>query len=261
MERTFQFILYIMRKFENKVVVVTGGNSGIGLATVKRFLEEGAKVVFSGRRPEALEEASKELQGEFTAVLANQASPTDNKKLIDTALQTYGKIDVIFANAGVAQFAPSDTITEDFFDNQFDINIKGPAFLVKEAIPNLKEGSSIIFNTSIVHQKGFEGAGVYSATKGALRAYARVLTSELAPKGIRVNSIAPGPIGTPIYGKMDGMTDEQVQEMGAGFAQSVPLKRFGESKEIADAVLFLASDDASYINGIEMEIDGGLSQI
>ena len=250
-----------MGKLENKVVVVTGGNSGIGLASVKSFLREGAKVVFSGRRAEALEEASKDLSGDFKAVLADQGNPSDNKKLIDAAVNAYGKIDVIFANAGVAQFAPSDQITEDFFDNQFNINIKGPAFLVKEAIPNMNDGGNIIFNTSIVHQKGFEGASVYSATKGALRAYARVLTSELAPRNIRVNSIAPGPIGTPIYNKMEGMTDEMVQEMGKSFAENVPLKRFGASEEVAEAAVFLASDDASYINGIELEIDGGMSQI
>ncbi len=250
-----------MKKLENKVAVITGGNSGIGLATVQRFLEEGAKVVFSGRRQEALDEASSQLEGDFKAVLSDQSKPSDNKRLIEEAVATYGKIDVLFANAGVAQFAPSDQITEDFFDNQFNRNIKGPAFLVKEAIPNLNDGASIIFNTSIVHQKGFEGAGVYSATKGALRSYARVLTSELAPRNIRVNSIAPGPIGTPIYSKMDGMTQEQVQEMGASFAQGVPLKRFGEAREIAGAAAFLASDEASYVNGIELEIDGGMSQI
>lgn len=250
-----------MRKFEDKVVVVSGGNSGIGLAAVKSFLKEGAKVVFSGRRQEALDEVSKELSGEFKAVLADQGKPKDNKRLIDEAVTTFGKIDVVFANAGVAQFAPSDEITEDFFDDQFNINIKGPVFLVKEAIPNLKDGGNIIFNTSIVHQKGFPGTGVYSATKGALRAYARVLTSELAPRNIRVNSIAPGPIGTAIYGKMDGMTDEKMEEMGAGFTQGVPLQRFGESREVADGVLFLASEEASYVNGIELEIDGGMSQI
>ncbi len=250
-----------MNKFENKTVVVTGGNSGIGLAAVKGFLREGANVVFSGRRQEALDEVSKELKGNFKAVLADQANPSDSKKLIDTAVDTFGQIDVLFANAGVAQFAPADQIDEDFFDNQFNINIKGPAFLVKEAIPNLKDGANIIFNTSIVHQKGFEGASVYSATKGALRSFARVLTSELAPRNIRVNSIAPGPIGTPIYNKMEGMTQEQVQEMGITFAEYVPLKRFGESEEVAEGVLFLASGDASYVNGIELEIDGGLSQI
>lgn len=250
-----------MKKLENKVAVITGGNSGIGLATVQRFLEEGAKVVFSGRRQEALDEVSSQLEGDFKAVLSDQSNPSDSKRLIEEAVAAYGKIDVLFANAGVAQFAPSDQITEDFFDNQFNTNIKGPAFLVKEAIPNLNDGASIIFNTSIVHQKGFEGAGVYSATKGALRSYARVLTSELAPRSIRVNSIAPGPIGTPIYSKMDGMTQEQVQEMGTSFAEGVPLKRFGEAREIAGAAAFLASDEASYVNGIELEVDGGMSQI
>lgn len=249
-----------MGKLENKVVVVTGGNSGIGLAAVKDFLNEGAKVVFSGRRQEALDEVSAGLSGNFKAVLADQSNVADNKKLIDEAVAAFGKIDVIFANAGVAQFAPSDQINEDFFDYQFDINIKGPAFLVKEAIPHLNDGGAIIFNTSIVHQKGFEGASVYSATKGALRAYARVLTTELAPRNIRVNSIAPGPIETPIYGKL-GMTEEQVEEMGGHFAEGVPLKRFGRSEEVAKAVTFLASDEAGYVNGIELEVDGGMSQI
>ncbi len=250
-----------MKKFENKVVVVTGGNSGIGLATVKGFLNEGAKVVFSGRRQGAIDQVSNELTGEYKAVLADQGKLSDNTKLINEAVATYGKIDVVFANAGVAQFAPADQINEDFFDNQFNINIKGPAFLVKEAIPNLNDGASIIFNTSISNQKGFEGGAVYSATKGALRSYARVLTTELAPRNIRVNSVAPGPITTPIYNKMDGLNEEQLEQMGTSFSQSVPLKRFGESKEIADAVLFLASDEASYVNGIELEVDGGMSQI
>lgn len=250
-----------MKTLENKVAVITGGNSGIGFATVQQFLDQGAKVVFSGRRQEALDEASAQLKGEFKAVLADQASLADNKHLIETAVNTYGKIDIIFVNAGVAQFAPSEQITEELFDTTFNINIKGPMFLVKEAIPNLNDGASVIFNTSIVHQKGFDSAGIYSATKGALRSYARVLTTELAPRKIRVNSIAPGPIGTPIYGKMEGMTPEQVQEMGAGFAESVPLKRFGEATEIASAAVFLASDAASYVNGIELAIDGGLSQI
>ncbi len=249
-----------MNRFKDRVVVVTGGNSGIGFETVKGFLNEGAKVVFSGRRQEALNEASAALSGDFKAVLADQSKPADNQKLITEAINTYGKIDVLFANAGVAYFTPADQIDENHFDSQFNTNIKGPAFLVKHAIPNLKDGSVIIFNTSIVHQKGFEGAAVYSATKGALRAYARVLTSELAARHIRVNAIAPGPIATPIYEKM-GMPEEVVEEMGQGFAASVPLKRFGDPKEIADAVLFLASDEASYVNGIELSVDGGLSQV
>ena len=249
-----------MDRFKDKVVVVSGGNSGIGLETVKGFLGEGAKVVFSGRRQEALDAISKELSGDFKAILADQSKLQDNEKLISEAVTAYGKIDVLFVNAGVAFFAPADQIDESHFDNQFDINIKGPMFLVKNAIPHLRDGGTIIFNTSIVHQKGFEGGAVYSATKGALRAYARVLTTELAPRNIRVNSIAPGPIGTPIYDKM-GMPEEVINEMGKGFAASVPLKRFGEPKEIAEAVLFLASDGASYVNGVELSVDGGLSQI
>ena len=249
-----------MSRFKDKVVVISGGNSGIGLESVKGFLEEGAKVVFSGRRQEALDEVSATLQGEFKAVLADQGKPGDNSRLIEEAVATYGKIDVLFVNAGVAYFVPADQIDEDHFDSQFNINIKGPAFLVKHALPHIKDGGAIIFNSSIVHLKGFEAAAIYSATKGALRAYSRVLTTELAPRKIRVNVVAPGPIATPIYNKL-GMPEEAVAEMGEGFAASNPLKRFGNPKEIADAVLFLASDEASYVNGIELAIDGGVSQI
>ena len=249
-----------MNRFKEKVVVVSGGNSGIGLETVKGFLKEGAKVVFSGRRQEALDEVSAGLSGEFKAVLADQGIPADNKRLIDETVATYGKIDVLFVNAGVAYFVPADQIDEDHFDSQFNINIKGPAFLVKNAIPYLNDGGAIIFNTSVVHLKGFEAASIYSATKGALRAYSRVLTTELAPRKIRVNVVAPGPIATPIYDKL-GMPQEAVEEMGKGFAATNPLKRFGNPKEIADAVLFLASDEASYVNGIELAIDGGMSQV
>ncbi len=250
-----------MSKLKGKVAIITGGNSGIGYATVEKFLSEGAKVVFTGRRQDALDEAGSQLKGDFKTILADQTNLADNKRVIEETLKAYGKIDVIFVNAGVAQFRPSDQIDEDFFDVQFNTNVKGPAFLVKEAIPHLNDGASLIFNTSIVHQKGFEGAGVYSASKGALRSYARVLTTELAPRKIRVNSVAPGPIGTPIYSKMEGMSEEDVQNMGKSFAENVPLKRFGEPQEIAGAVAWLASDEASYVNGIELEIDGGMSQI
>lgn len=249
-----------MNRFQDKVVVISGGNSGIGLETVKAFLNEGARVVFSGRRQEALDEVSTTLNGKFKAVLADQGKPGDNQRLISEAIDAYGKIDVLFVNAGVAYFVPADQIDEDHFDTQFNINIKGPAFLVKHALPHMNDGGAIIFNTSIVHLKGFEAAAIYSATKGALRAYSRVLTTELAPRKIRVNVVAPGPIATPIYDKL-GMPAEAVAEMGEGFAASNPLKRFGNPKEIADAVLFLASDEASYINGIELAIDGGLSQV
>ncbi len=249
-----------MKKLENKVAVITGANSGIGLATAKLYLEQGAKVVISGRRQEALDKVAQELQGDFITVKADVAIPADNTRLIEEATAKFGKIDVLFLNAGVAPVSPTNEITENHYDEVFNINVKGPILATKEALPHINDGGTILFTNSIVHQKGFDGLGVYSASKGALRAYQRVLTSEVKSRGIRVNSIAPGPIATPLYDKM-GLPQDVVQEMGKGFAQQVPLGRFGTSEEIAQSALFLASDDASFINGVELEVDGGLSQI
>lgn len=249
-----------MNKLKNKVAIVTGGNSGIGLATVKLFLREGAKVVFSGRRQEALDEVSKELSGDFIAVLADAGKVSDAKKLIELATDKYGKIDILFLNAGIAPLSSIADITEDHFDETFDINVKGPFFTIKAAIPHINDGGVIITNTSVVNLKGFEGLGVYSASKAALRNLSRVLASELKERKIRTVSVAPGPIETPIYGKM-GLTEEQLSGMGQSFAASVPLQRFGSAEEIAKTVLFLGSDDASYINGVQVEVDGGLSQV
>ena len=249
-----------MKKLENKVAVITGANSGIGLATAKLYLKEGAKVVLSGRRQEALNEIAKDLEGDFITVRADVSNIEDNENLIKQATAKYGKIDVLFLNAGIAPPSPTTDITEDHFTELVNINLKGPVFAVKAALPHLTDGGTILFTNSVVHQRGFDGLGIYSATKGALRAYQRVLTSEVKSRGIRVNSIAPGPIDTPIYGKM-GLPQESVEEMGKGFAQMVPLGRFGTSEEIAKSALFLASDDASYINGVELEVDGGLSQV
>ncbi len=249
-----------MSKLQGKVAIITGANSGIGLATAKLFLEEGAKVVLSGRRETALKEATENLNGEFITVVADVAKQEDNKKLIQETVDKFGKIDVLFLNAGVAPVAAANEITEEHFNEVFNINVKGPILAAKEAIPHINDGGSILFTNSIVHQKGFDGFGVYSASKGALRAYSRVLTSEVKDRGIRVNSIAPGPIETPIYGKMN-LPGEVVEEMGKSFSQTVPLGRFGKSEEIASTALFLASDDASFVNGVELEVDGGLSQI
>ncbi|WP_203258375.1 SDR family NAD(P)-dependent oxidoreductase [Hyunsoonleella ulvae] len=249
-----------MGKLENKVAVITGANSGIGLATAKLYLKEGAKVVLSGRRQEALDEVAKDLNGDYITVLADVSKPEDNKRLIEKATAHYGNIDILFLNAGIAPLTPTTDISEAHYDEIFDINVKGRILAVKEALPVINDGGSILFTNSVVHQKGFDGLGVYSASKGALRAYARVLTSEVKSRGIRVNSIAPGPIETPIYGKM-GLPEEVLEEMGKGFAQQVPLGRFGTSEEVANTALFLASDEASYINGVELEVDGGLSQV
>ncbi|NMH88277.1 SDR family NAD(P)-dependent oxidoreductase [Flavivirga algicola] len=249
-----------MSKLKNKVAVITGANSGIGLATAKLFLKEGAKVVISGRRQEALDEVAETLEGEFITVLADASKPEDNAKLIKKATDAFGNIDVLFLNAGVAPISPIEAIDENHYNAVFETNVKGPILATKEALPHLNDGGSILFTSSIVNQKAFDGFGVYSASKGALRAFSKVLTSEVKSRGIRVNTIAPGPIETPIFGKM-GLPEEVLEETGKGFAAMVPLGRFGAAEEIAKTALFLASDDASYINGVELEVDGGLSQI
>jgi NAD(P)-dependent dehydrogenase (short-subunit alcohol dehydrogenase family) len=247
-------------KLQNKVAIITGANSGIGLATAKLFLKEGAKVVLTGRRQEALDEVSKDLNGDFITVLGDVSKIEDNQHIIDATVKKFGKIDILFLNAGIAPPTPTTDIDEAHYNEVFDINVKGPILTVQKALPHLNDGGSILFTNSIVHQKGFDGLGIYSASKGALRAYARVLTSEVKERKIRVNSLAPGPIDTPLYGKM-GLPEEDVEEMGKSFAAQVPLKRFGTSEEVAKTALFLSSEDASYINGVEIEIDGGLSQV
>ncbi|MBV6646435.1 MAG: glucose 1-dehydrogenase [Cyclobacteriaceae bacterium] len=249
-----------MGKLDGKVAVVTGGNSGIGLATVKLFLAEGAKVVLTGRRQEALDEVSATLKGEFLAYHADAADPAASAALIKKTVDHFGKIDILFLNAGIAPFMPITDITEAHFDEIFNINVKGPFFTIKEAVPFLNDSAVIITNTSVVNQKGFPGTSVYSASKAALRSVSRVLANELAEKKVRTVSVAPGPIDTPIYGKI-GLPEEQVQAMGESFSEIVPLSRFGTSEELAKTVLFLASDDSSYVNGIEIAVDGGLSQV
>lgn len=249
-----------MGKLENKVALITGGNSGIGLATAKLFVQEGAKVVITGRREDALKAAIAEIGDSASYVVADAEEQGAAKKSVDAVVALHGKLDILFLNAGVIAFLPVEFIDEKHFDWHFNINVKNPFFTIKEALPYFNEGGVIISNTSVVNQKGFEGAGVYSATKAALRSLTRVLANELKAKKIRTVSVAPGPIETPIYGKL-GMAEAEVQEMGAGFAQQVPLGRFGSSEEVATAVLFLASNDASFINGVELEVDGGLSQI
>lgn len=249
-----------MNKLEKKTALITGGNSGIGLATAKLFAKEGANVVISGRREDALKQAINEIGNGASYVLADAAEIGSAKKVVDATVEKFGKIDILFLNAGVAYFLPIDQIDEEHFDKQFNINVKNPFFTIKEALPHLAEGAVIISNTSVVGQKGFDGTGVYSATKAALRSLTRVLASELKSKKIRTVSVAPGPIATPIYDKL-GMPEDAVKAMGEGFAAQVPLGRFGSPEELASAVLFLASADSSFVNGVELEVDGGLSQI
>lgn len=250
-----------MGKIDNKVAVITGGSTGIGLATAKTFIQEGAKVVITGRTQETLDQAVTEIDSEnITAIKSDTSNLADIQTLADQLKEQHGSIDILFANAGIAWFAPIDQVDEAFFDAQFNTNVKGLFFTIQKLLPILNDSGAIVLNASAVVHKGFENSSVYSATKGAVRNFARTLSSELAPRKIRVNVVSPGPIETPIYGKM-GMTDEQLKGMAEGFANMVPVKRFGNSDEVAKAVLFLASDDSSYVLGEEILVDGGIATI
>ncbi|PYX33447.1 MAG: oxidoreductase [Acidobacteria bacterium] len=249
-----------MKRLEGKVAVVTGGNSGIGLATAIRFQEEGAKVAILGRSRKTLDEAVKTIGNGVVAVQGDVSNFADVDKLYAEVSQKLGKIDVLFVNAGVAKFVPFAETSESTYDEQFDINIKGAYFTIQKALPLLNDGASIILNTSVVDQKGTAGASAYAATKAALRSLARTTAAELAGRGIRVNTVAPGPIVTPILGR-SGLPKEAVDEFAKGITAQIPMKRFGQPEEVAGAVAFLASQDASYITGVEINVDGGLGQI
>ena len=249
-----------MKRLEGKVAVVTGGNSGIGLATAKRLQEEGARVAISGRSRKTLDEAVKTIGNGVVAVQSDVAKLADVDKLYSEVSQKLGKIDVLFVNAGVAKFAPFSETSESVYDEQFDINIKGAYFTIQKALPFLNDGASIILNTSVVNSKGYAGASAYSATKAALRSLARTTAAELAGRGIRVNTVAPGPIVTPILGRT-GLSKEALDEFVTETVPKIPMKRFGQPEEVAGAVAFLASQDASYITGVEINVDGGMGQI
>ena len=249
-----------MKRLEGKVAVVTGGNSGIGLATAKRLQEEGAHVAISGRSKKTLDEAVKTIGNGVVAVQSDVAKLTDIDKLFAEVSQKLGKIDVLFVNAGVAKFAPLAETSESAFDEQFDINIKGAYFTIQKALPFLNDGASIILNTSVVDGNGTVGASAYSGTKAALRSLARTAAAELVERGIRVNTVAPGPIVTPIFGKT-GLPKEAIDQFAKDVLTKVPMKRFGQPEEVAATVAFLASQDASYITGVEINVDGGYGQI
>jgi NAD(P)-dependent dehydrogenase (short-subunit alcohol dehydrogenase family) len=249
-----------MGKLEGKVAVVTGGNSGIGLATAKRFQQEGAKVVISGRSKKTLDEAVRTIGNGVLSIQADVANLADLDKLYKEVSDKLGKIDVLFVNAGVAKFAPLAETSESTYDEQFDINIKGAYFTLQKAVPLLNDGASIILNTSVADSKGNVGTSAYSATKAALRSLARTAAAELVGRGIRVNAVAPGPIVTPIFEKT-GLPKEAVDQFAQEIIEKVPMKRFGQPEEVAAAVAFLASQDASYITGVEINVDGGAGQI
>ena len=250
-----------MRKLENQVAVITGGSTGIGLATAKTFLAEGAKVVITGRTQETLDAAVAEINDDNLTAIQSDTSKLDQiDTLVAKIKDQFGTIDVLFANAGIAWFAPIEMSDEAFFDAHFNTNVKGLFFTIQKLLPITKDGGRIVLNASAVIHKGFENSSVYSATKGAVRSFARTLSSELAPRKIRVNVVSPGPIETPIYTKM-GMSAEQMQGMAESMTAMVPMNRFGASEEVAKVALFLASEDSSFVIGEEILVDGGIATI
>jgi len=249
-----------MRKLEGKVAVITGGNSGIGLATAKEFKEQGARVVITGRDQQTLDEAKRDIGGDVLAVRSDTSSLTDIDKLLAAVKEKFGKIDVLFVNAGIGKFVPVAEVTEELFDSIMDINFKGAYFTIQKALPFLNDNASIVLNTSIVAHIGMPNSSVYAASKAALLTLVRTLSAELVGRGIRVNAVSPGPISTPILNRL-GLPPEALAETKNGLEGQVPMKRFGRPEEIAKTVLFLASSDSSFLLGTEIIADGGMSQL
>ncbi|MFD1873657.1 SDR family oxidoreductase [Hymenobacter bucti] len=248
------------QKLAGKVALITGGNSGIGLATAQRFVAEGAYVFITGRRQAELDAALQTLGGQAFAIQGDVSNLGDLDRVIATIREQKGTLDVLFANAGIAEFAPLEGVTEAQYDRQFDINVKGTFFTVQKALPLLPDGAAIVLMASIVGSKGYEANSVYSATKAAIRSLARTFTTDLKARRIRVNTISPGPIETPAFNAVLD-TPEKMAAFKAQMVSGVPLGRMGDADEIAKAVVFLASDDSSYVAGVELFVDGGTAQV
>lgn len=245
-----------MSKLSNKIALVTGGNSGIGLATAKLFKEEGAQVIITASSKKSFDAAQAEFGNVFDIVQTDVSKVEELDRLYAHIKSKYGKLDVIFANAGIALHGPLSEVTPEQYEHQFDINVKGVLFTVSKALPILSKGSSVVLTASVVASKGFAGSSIYSASKAAVRNFARTWTSEIPVDQVRFNVLSPGPIVTPIFEKM-GMPEERL----TGLANSLPIKRLGQPEEMAKAALFLASSDSSYLAGAEIMADGGFGQV
>ena len=244
-----------MSKLANKVAVITGGNSGIGLETARLFQSEGARVIITGRNREKVQQAASELGSNVSGVVADLSQVSEVERMAQRIGELTNQVDILFLNAGVAFYAPIEQIDEAFYDQQFDTNVKGLFFSIKYLLPLFKDKGSIILNSSINSFMAFPTSNVYAATKAAVNSLGRTLSGELIQRGIRINTISPGPIQTPIYGKM-GMKSEQMQEMAGNIQGMIPMDRFGQSEEIAKAALYFASDDSAFTVGAELAIDG-----
>jgi NAD(P)-dependent dehydrogenase (short-subunit alcohol dehydrogenase family) len=249
------------KSLEGKVALVTGGSSGIGLATAKRFASEGARVFITGRRKPELDAAVAEIGGDTVGVQGDVANLEDLDRLYATIREKAGRLDVLFANAGVGEFVPLEHVTEAHFDKTFGVNVKGTLFTVQKALPLMPAGASIVINGSIASIKGMPAFGVYAATKAALRSFARTWSVDLRDRKIRVNVVSPGVVITPAYKSELKLSDEQIAGMEAQAAAGTPLGRTGQPEEIADVVVFLSSDQSSYVAGTELFVDGGMAQI
>lgn len=242
-----------MGKLDGKVAFITGGNSGIGLATAKLFVEEGAKVVITGRNQSTLNAAAEELgAANALGIQAETTDPASLEQAVAAAVERFGALDIVFANAGISGYTPVGGTELPLFEKVLRTNVTGVFFTIQAAVPHLKEGASVILNSSVLANGGSPGTSAYAASKGAVSSMAKVMVSELAPRGIRVNTISPGATRTPIWGDSEGLAAKE-----AALTRSVPLKRLGEPEEIAEVAVFLASDAASYVNGADIGVDGG----
>lgn len=249
-----------MSEFKGKTIVITGGNSGMGFSTAKRFAQEGANVVITGRNPETLKIAESELGPNTLALQIDVTKLSEIDRLVSETTARFGKVDVLFANAGLGELRSVSQTSEEIYDKIMNTNVKGLFFTVQKFLPHLNKEASVILNSSIAGGKGMENLSVYNASKAAVRSFARSFTNDLKGQGIRVNSLSPGPIDTPFFSKTD-LSQEHIEQFAQSITAQVPLGRFGNSEEIANTVYWLASRQSSYVTGIDLPVDGGIAQV